>query len=310
MGRETLFSNTTGSGNTAIGTAVLSRNTTASNNTATGTASLFSNTTGEGNCATGRSALLNNTEGGDNTASGFRSLENNTTAFSNTASGGRALLSNTTGGNNTASGADALSNNTTGSTNIAIGRGAGSNLTTGSNNIDIAALGVAGESNTIRIGALGTQKSTFIQGISGATVPSGAQVMVGSGGKLGTLVSSARYKEEIKPMEDASESLLALKPVTFKYKKDLDPEAIPQFGLVAEEVEKVNPDLVGRDGDGKVYTVRYEAVNAMLLNEFLKEHRKVEQLQEQIDALKAGLQKVSQELEVRTAQPQVAANSR
>ena len=202
-------------------------------------------------------------------------------------------------------------------------------LTTGSNNIDIGNVGVAGETNTIRIGTVGTQTDTFIAGISGATVPGGVAVIVDANGHLGTMVSSARFKDEIKPMDKASEAILALKPVTFHYKQELDPKGIPQFGLVAEEVEKVNPDLVARDDQGKVYTVRYEAVNAMLLNEFLKEHRKVQEQeatlaqlkstlakkeaidahqQEQIEALTAGLQKVSAQLELNRAAPQTVLN--
>jgi uncharacterized coiled-coil protein SlyX len=157
-----------------------------------------------------------------------------------------------------------------------LGFNAGANLT-GINNIDIGNVGVSGEAAKIRIGTVGTQKATFIAGISGATVASGATVIVGSDGHLGTIVSSARFKEAIKPMDKASEAILALKPVTFRYKHDLDPDGIPQFGLVAEQVEKVNPDLIARDAEGKINTVRYEAVNAMLLNEFLKEHKKVEE---------------------------------
>jgi uncharacterized coiled-coil protein SlyX len=156
--------------------------------------------------------------------------------------------------------------------NIALGDGAGGNLTTGSNNIDIGNTGVAGESATIRIGKSGTQTKTFVAGINGAAV-TGSAVKVNAAGQLGTAPSSERFKDAIKPMDKASEVILGLKPVTFHYKKELDPESIPQFGLVAEQVEKVNPDLVVRDGDGKPYTVRYEAVNAMLLNEFLKEHK-------------------------------------
>src|SRR5204863_6642301 len=150
----------------------------------------------------------------------------------------------------------------------------------------------------------GTHARTFIAGISGATVPDGVGVIVGANGKLGTVVSSARFKHEIKPMDKASEAILALKPVTFRYNREVDPEGIPQFGLVAEEVEKVNPDLVARDEQGKPFTVRYEAVNAMLLNEFLKAHSKVQDLeanaarqQKQIEALTAGLEKVSVQLE-------------
>jgi hypothetical protein len=153
------------------------------------------------------------------------------------------------------------------------------------------------------------QTATFIAGISGATVPNGVPVMVNSGGRLGTMLSSARFKEAIKPMDKASEAVLALKPVTFRYKAAIDQDRIPQFGLIAEEVEKVNPDLVVRDKEGKPYSVRYEAVNAMLLNEFLKEHRRVEQMQKQIDALTEGLQKVSAQLEVNKSAPQVAENN-
>ena len=169
--------------------------------------------------------------------------------------------------------------NTTGSSNIALGQIAGSNLTTGNNNIDIGNRGIAGESSTIRIGAKSTQRNTFIAGINGVTIAGGVGVVIDSKGHLGTSTSSARYKEAIQPMDKASEAILSLQPVTFRYKHDLDPNGIPQFGLVAEQVAKVNPDLVARDEEGKPYTVRYEAVNAMLLNEFLKEHRKVETLE-------------------------------
>jgi len=202
-------------------------------------------------------------------------------------------------------------NNTVGSYNVALGVSAGSNLTTGSNNIEIGNSGVAGEANKIRIGA--TQTATFLAGISGATVPTGVAVIVDANGHLGTTTSSSRFKEAIKPMDKASESILALKPVTFRYKHEIDPEGIQQFGLVAEQVEKVNPDLVARDGQGKAYTVRYEAVNAMLLNEFLKEHRTVQEqgatiaeLKKQIETLTAGLQKVSAQLEVSRTVQQVA----
>src|SRR5205823_953380 len=152
------------------------------------------------------------------------------------------------------------------------------------------------------------QTATFIAGISGVTVASGVGVIVNTSGQLGTVVSSARFKEAIKPMDKASEAILALEPVTFRYKHELDPDGIPQFGLVAEQVEKVNPDLVVRGEDGKVMTVRYEAVNAMLLNEFLNEHRKVEELEKQVKALTATVQKVSDQLELNKPAPQMVAN--
>jgi hypothetical protein len=236
-----------------------------------------------------------------------------------------ALGANTSGGENTATGVSALFHNTTGSSNIALGLLAGLNLTTGSNNIDIGNGGSAGESNNIRIGTVGTQNATFIAGISGVAV-TGAAVVVSSSGQLGVAPSSVRFKDKIEPMDKASEAILALKPVTFHYKKELDPEGIPQFGLVAEQVEKVNPDLVARDAGGKVYTVRYEAVNAMLLNEFLKEHQKVEKLectvamqekdfkatvaqqQKQIEALTATVQKVSDQVALSKPAPQLVAN--
>ena len=190
-----------------------------------------------------------------------------------------------------------------------MGLSAGVNLTTGNNNIDIGNEGVAGEAKHIRVGTKGTHTHTFIAGISGATVAGGVGVIIDTNGHLGTVVSSERFKDEVKPMDKASEVIRALRPVTFRYKHELDPAGIPQFGLVAEDVEKVNPDLVARDDQGKPYSVRYEAVNAMLLNEFLKEHRKVEQLEKQVEALTAGLQKVSAQLEVNKPASQTVLNN-
>ena len=237
----------------------------------------INNTTGSGNTATGVNALLSNTTGDRNTATGQAALRTNTTGSNNTATGSSALRVNTTGFNNTAIGHRALDNNPTGSSNIALGYFAGTNLTTGDNNIDIGNRGVAAESNTIRIGTEGTQTNAYIAGIYSTPVAKGLVVKVDSTGHLGTVGSSGRFKEQIKPMGNASEAILALKPVTFRYKKEIDPERTPEFGLVAEDVEKVNPDLVARDEQGKPYTVRYDAVNAMLLNEFLKEHRRVQE---------------------------------
>ena len=284
-GANALLNNTTANANTAEGTNALFSNTTGSNNTATGFEALFSNTTGNANTATGFETLVSNTIGSQNTATGWKALFSNTDGSGNTAAGLQALLSNTSGDDNTAIGLEALSSNTIGSNNIALGTSAGSNLTAGDNNIDIGNSGVAGDGNTIRIGIAGTQSATYIAGISGATASGGAAVFVNSDGQLGTATSSRRFKQEIKPMDKASEAILALRPVTFRYKQEIDPKGIPQFGLVAEEVEQVNPDLVVRDAEGKVYTVRYEAVNAMLLNEFLKEHRKVEEQQATIAQL-------------------------
>jgi hypothetical protein len=294
---------------------VLYKNTTGNYNTAEGSAALYSNTTGNNSTADGYYALYSNTTGSNNTAEGSRALYSNTTGLSNTANGYGALHKNTTGNNNTAVGYAALDENITGGNNIALGLGAGHNLTTGSNNIEIGNFGVAAESSTIRIGTVGTQQATFIAGISGKTVSEGVSVIVDASGHLGTINSAKRFKEAIKPMDRASEAILALKPVTFRYKRQLDPEGSPQFGLVAEEVERVNPALVARDEKGNAYTVRYEAVNAMLLNEFLKEHRKNEEqeatiarLQKQIEALAEGLQKVSAQLEASKPPLQVVNN--
>jgi len=315
QGEDALIANTTGTRNTAIGFQALLNNTTGLENTAIGHAALYFNTTGSVNTAVGANALQDNTTGNGNTATGDGALLENTTGTDNTAIG-IGTLSNSNGNRNTAIGFDALGNNTTGNSNIALGYGAGVSLTTGSNNIDIGNIGQPGESNSIRIGKIGTQTNTHIAGISGATVPTGVAVLVDSSGHLGTTTSSARFKDEIKPMDKASEVILALKPVTFRYKQEIDPDGIPQFGLVAEQVERVNPALVARDEQGKPYTVRYEAVNAMLLNEFLKEHRTVQQQQKEIDALKAELkeqrafiQKVNDKVELDKTAPRTVLNN-
>jgi len=256
-----------------------------------------------------------------NTAIGI-GASTNTTGYANTATGTEALFFNTTACCNTAYGFAALFNNTIGGSNIALGNNAGFNLTTGSNNIDIGNAGLAGDSGYIRIGVSGVQTKTFIAGISGAS-GTGNPVVINANGRLGVRPSSQRFKDEIKPMDEASEAILALKPVTFRYKKEIDPDRTAEFGLVAEDVENVNPALVARDADGKAFTVRYEAVNAMLLNEFLKEHRKVQQLeandaeqQREIKALvatvkeqAAQIQKVSAQLEVSKSAPQTVLNS-
>jgi Chaperone of endosialidase len=303
IGDSALFFNTSGGANTATGVNALSNNTGGDQNTATGYAALANNTTGDDNTANGVSALAHNTIGGLNTAVGFFTLSSNTTGGGNTAVGYQALVGSSTGSGNTAVGYDALIGHN-GNENTALGDFAGAGQSTGDNNIYIGAnvIGVTGESNTIRIGN-NDITDTFITGISGTTVASGAAVLVDSNGHLGTMTSSKRFKEEIRPMNTTSEAIFSLEPVTFRYRKEIDPAGTSQFGLIAEQVAKVNPTLVLRDKDGKPYTVRYEAVNAMLLNEFLKEHRHVQeqdatiaQQQKQIDALTAGLQKVSTQL--------------
>jgi hypothetical protein len=312
IGAEALAHNIS-SFNLAIGFRVGFMNTTGTNLTGIGAAALRNNTTGNDNTAIGTQALFNNTNADRNTAIGSQSLTNNN-ATSNVAVGYQALLSNTTGAHNTACGISALDSNTSGGFNIAIGSFAGSNLTTGYNNIEIGSSGFPGEHNTIRI-SVANGIATFIDGIYGITAAGPTlPVYINSGGQLSTNTSSRRFKNEIKPMDGVSEAILALKPVTFHYKTDAKGTA--QFGLIAEEVAEVNPDLVVRDKEGKPYSVRYDQVNAMLLNEFLKEHKTVEEQgatiarqQKQIEALTAGLQKVSAQLEVSKPAPQTVLNA-
>jgi len=290
------FMNTTGNHLTGIGAGALFSNTTASFSTAIGADALHDNTTGGANTAIGADALGNNTAGNANTANGVQALFTNTTGGGNTAIGYQALPSNTIGGGNTAIGPGALFNNTTGNDNIALGNAAGLFLTTGDDNIDIGNNGVAGDFDTIRIGS-SVQGAIYLAGIAGQIVGAGGTTCyVDNDGKLGVFLSSRRFKTDIADMGAASEALLALRPITFHYKPELDKTCTPQFGLVAEEVAKVNPDLVTRDAKGELTTVRYEAVNVMLLNEFLKEHSTVQELKKEVAALTAGLQKVSAQL--------------
>jgi trimeric autotransporter adhesin len=297
---------TSGAANTAVGLGALFHDTTGSNNTALGFEALLSNTTGFENAATGWRALFANTTGFHNTADGFFALLRNTTGNHNTANGDEALGNNRTGNFNTTDGAHSLENNTIGSRNTALGFGAGNNVTTASNVICIGS-GVVGAN---------VSNSCFIGSVFGQTSPGGVGVFIDSSGKLGTMTSSRRFKEEIKPMERTSETLFALRPVTFRYKKEIDPAGTHQFGLVAEEVEKANPDLVVRDREGKPYTVRYEAVNAMLLNEFLKEHRTVQELEQEVAALAATvkeqatqIQKISAQIDTNKLGPQIVLNN-
>jgi len=341
-GFEALSQLTGGNQNTATGLRALTSDTNGGFNTATGVLSLFSNTIGFFNSATGAYSLANNIGGSNNTANGYAALYrntanantaighaalfSNTTGFFNTAAGDSALEDNTGGAGNTAIGYFALHNNTSGGGNIAIGVGSGTNLTAGDNNIYIGNVGLAGDSNTTRIGIAKTTQRTFIDGIRGVTTANAAiPVLIDTVGQLGTTSSSRRFKKEIKPMDQTSEAILGLKPVTFHYKSDAS--GTPQFGLIAEEVAEINPDLVVRDESGEIYTVRYDAVNAMLLNEFLKEHRKVQeqdrkmqdqeatiaQMKKGMDALVAHIkeqdskiQKVSDRVEMSKGAAQVA----
>jgi len=322
-GTNALFNLTTGHNNTANGTAALSSNTIGVQNTATGALALFSNSTASGNTADGFEALVHNTTGFLNTGTGWHALFANTTGFHNTADGFAALLGNTTGNHNTANGDTALQGNTTGNFNTADGAHSLTLNTTGSGNTVLgfnAGNSITTADNVICIGesvaGANVSNSCFIGNIFGATSAGGVAVFINSSGQLGTATSSRRFKEGIKSMDQTSELLFALKPVTFRYKKEIDPAGTSQFGLVAEDVEKVNPNLVVRDKEGKPYSVRYDQVNAMLLNEFLKAHRKMEEQgaiiarqQKQIEVLTAGLQKVSAQLEVIKAAQQPVSNT-
>jgi Chaperone of endosialidase len=274
-------------GNTAVGTQALLDLTIGQDNTALGFRALADDTEGNLNTAVGSTALRNNRAGNRNTATGDASLFENSAGNNNTANGYHALQSNK-GNNQTATGFGALEDATTGSNNIALGHESGKNVTIGSDNIDIGNRGILGDAGTIRIGN-SNQTKTFIAGVHGVALAGGGQVLVDSFGQLGRTASSERFKEGIKPMDNQSESILALRPVTFRYKREIDPECVLQFGLVAEEVEKVNSDLVVHDSEGKPYAVRYDAVNAMLLNEFLKQHRRVSNLKFRAAQLAADL---------------------
>jgi len=301
-GTKALFSLTTGSGNTAVGWFSLANNTegsfntatgagsllfnTADENTAFGAAALLFNTTGTQNTAAGAVALLHNTDGFANTAIGFQALSSNIEGDNNTANGVLALFNNTTGGANTANGGLALFNNTTGSGNTALGYFAGADIT-GVGNVCIGQ-GVEGEA--------GVDDSTYIRNLNTLTQNFSAGVndyvtVRLSDGRLGhtAVVSSQRYKQDIKPLAATSQALYALKPVSFRLKKEFDPTQALGFGLIAEEVEKVDPALVYRNDKGQVESVRYEMVNAMLLNEFLKEHKRVEEQQATIADLKEAV---------------------
>ena len=317
LGAAALLLNSTGANNTALGTGALVFNNTGSANTANGAFTLYNNTTGESNTAMGTDALKTNTTGGVNIAIGVGALRSNTTGTENTATGGDALLTNTEGNANTANGRNALLS-CTGNINTALGFAAGFNATTGNGNVYIGSgmVGSAGESN-----------HTYIRNISTTSVSGGGTDTVTvnlSTGLIGHLSSSRRHKDDIQPMSDASETLYRLKPVTYRYKKEIDVTRSLDYGLVAEEVATVDPNLVACDKNGQIETVRYTAVNAMLLNEFLKDHRKVGSLekamavqQKENAAMRAMLkeqaaqiQKVSAQLELGKAARRTALNNR
>jgi Chaperone of endosialidase len=312
---------TSGKFNTAVGAHALYGDITNDANTAVGAFALAADNPGDQNVAVGQNALQHNT-GSGNVAAGYQTLFNNTSSGNSSAFGHQALFHQTTGSSNSGFGWHALYNNLTGGNNTAIGYAAGSNIT-GSGNVDIGAGvgGFANESNTTRIRNINTTQLT------------GQMVVVDANGKLGYVASSRRYKEDIEPMDNASEALFSLKPVTFRYKGDIDPDHVKMFGLIAEEVAEVNPDLVVRNAKGEVDSIRFDSINAMLLNEFLKQHRKVQGIEVSIAQQKkdfesrishndkeiqslatsvreqaAQIQKVSARLEAGKPAPQVVAN--
>jgi hypothetical protein len=308
-GYSSLYSNTTGNNNAAAGFEALYSNSTGSDNAGSGYQALYKNTTGSFNTAAGAGALYTNSTAEYNTASGYQALYNNNGA-SNTASGYQALYANTSGINNTASGVRSLAGNTTGSDNIALGWHSGDTLTTGSNNIDIANVGVAGDNGVTRIGTTGTQTKTYIAGIYDTSV-SGNTVVVNSSGQLGVVVSSERFKTDIAPMGSDSAKLQALRPVTFHLKTD--PHGEVHYGLIAEEVAKIYPELVIRNEAGRIDGVRYDELAPMLLNEMQEQQKvvaaqsekiaaqdqraaaqdtKIAQLQEQLTGIQAALVKL------------------
>ena len=292
FGAAALLFNVDGANNTAVGAATLLNNNGGFENTASGAFALSTNTGGVANTANGAFALFNNTGGQSNSATGSHALFSNTTANNNTANGTSALASNTTGAGNTAVGGNALSSSITGNGNIALGNNAGANVVTAS---DVTCIGSVGAD---------VSNSCFISRIFGATSTNGTAVFVNTDGRLGTITSSKRFKEDIKPMDKASEVLFSLKPVAFRYKKEIDPAGTSQFGLVAEEVDQINPELVVRDKEGKPYSVRYDQVNAMLLNEFLKEHRQVEAQEHRIREQESNITRLKNEFETLNGQQQ------
>jgi len=305
--------NTSGFNNTANGWSSLGSNTTGAHNTAVGVNALFHNNANF-QTAVGRDALFSNTVGAENVAVGYRALSANLAAGFSVAVGFQALDA-ATGGQNTAVGDNALGSVTSGARNTALGDVAGSNLTTGSGNVYIGAFqfaGAANESNTTRI-----------KNIATTPLNTGMFLEVDAQGKVGFITSSRRYKHDIEPMGDASESLYALKPVTFRYNGDIDPAHVKMFGLIAEDVAQISPELAVRNAEGEVIAIRSDSINAMLLNEFLKEHRKVEELQATVAQQQKGMevltaqfkeqaaqiQKVSAQIETSKPAPQVVVNT-
>ena len=294
IGGSAMFSNTLGICNTALGYQGLFLNREGSNNTAVGFSALrdndpYKSTEGNSNTAIGFAALTSNVTGSGNTGTGERALGFNKSGDYNCAFGDSALWFTTKGDRNTAVGRSALINNTVGNENIAIGASAGSNLTTGSDNVMIGNSGLAGDAATIRIGTEGTHSSTYVAGIRGATtgVADGIGVLIDSNGQLGTMSSSRRFKEDIHDMDEATERLLELRPVVFRFKPEIQRGERPiEYGLIAEEVAEVFPDLVAYDDEGHPFTVKYHLLSSMLLNELQRQDAEITELRQEMEALR------------------------
>jgi trimeric autotransporter adhesin len=300
VGVDSLYNNTSGSDNVAVGYDAMFSSTTAKSNTAIGTYSLFSNLTGNSNTAAGYLSLFSNTTGAENTASGYNTLYANTTGANNAGFGAQSLSKNTVGAGNTAVGYQALSASVSGNNNVALGYRAGVAIT-GSNNIAIGSTGVASESKTIRIGE--GQTKTFIAGISGVRSTGGVQVYINSSGQLGTLTSSKRFKRDIKALNPMTEKLMQLRPVSYYYKDtaDVQDDGL-QYGLIAEEVAKIFPELVQYDADGKPFTVYYHLLTPLLLNQVQQSYASNQTQQAQIGKLNQEL--IAQRAEMSRMQAQ------
>ena len=294
LGFKSLFYNTTGTSNTANGLQALYSNTTGNHNTANGFQALLYNTTGNKNIANGAEAMYFNTTGYYNVVHGYQALYNNITGIGNTVNGHQALYKNTAGSSNLAEGYQALVNSK-GSRNVGLGFKAGFNITGGSNNIAISNLGNSADTGVIRIGTTGTHTATLIAGINGATATGGVAVYIDANGQLGTVTSSRRFKNEIKTMGNVSDKLLQLRPVTFRYKQSDNKGGHPlQYGLIAEEVAKVFPDLVQYDKQGKPFTIYYHLLTPMILKQLQREHTKFTKLEVENAMMKAKLASLEQ----------------
>jgi hypothetical protein len=303
-GSGALQSNTTGNSNSAFGASALQSNTNGTQNSALGASALSNNTSGSDNTAVGLLSLYINSTGADNSAFGSQSLVYNTTGSINTAVGYGSLYSTTTGWINTAVGAWALNNNTSGSYNIGIGYAAGTfNPPGASNNIDIGSFGGSSDNNAIRIGNTGTQTAFYVVGVNGTAISGPVPVYINSSGQLGTVNSSIRFKEDVHDMAAASEGLMRLRPVTYRYKKAYEDGSKPiDYGLIAEEVASVYPDLVARDADGQIQTVQYQKLTPMLLNELQKEHKL---LDDQAATIQQQEEKIQQQEESAAEQAEI-----